>query len=58
MIKCIRDESGSFIPIHNIKYISGQQYSHYVHLGIEDERGGYKLSEIEYNKLINELEIL
>lgn len=58
MIKCIRDESGSFIPIHNIKYISGPQYSHYVHLGIEDEGGGYKLSETEYNKLINELEVL
>jgi len=57
-IKCVKTESGGYIPIHNILFISGPKYSHYVHVGMENEGIGYRLSDEDYNKLLKELNIL
>ncbi len=59
MIMCITTINGTIIPIHQIAKIAGQTSSHYIWTSADSEGSdGHKLNDAEYNKLLNELEIL
>lgn len=57
-IKCIVSDNGTIIPINNIAVISGKRYAHYIWTNIDVDGSGYKLSDEQYNALINELKML
>lgn len=61
-IKCIKADNGAIIPIHQIAYIAPPNCCHYIWTSADtygsNYNRGHKLSEEEYNKLLNELEII
>ena len=57
-IKCVVSENGTIIPINNIAVISGKYCSHYVWTNRDIGHEGYKLSDEQYDALINELKML
>ena len=58
-IKCIKSENGTIILIYQIAAISDPKSSHYIWTSKDIEGNtGYKLSDKEYKKLLNELDIL
>ena len=58
-IKCIISENGTIIPICNIALISPKNSSHYIWTNRDYEGvGGHKLSDTQYNALMEELKML
>lgn len=58
-IKCIKAENGTIIPIHQIAAISAPECSHFIWTTCDGEgSSGYSLSDKEYKKLLNELDML
>lgn len=57
-IKCIISVNGTIIPINNIAVISGKHNSHYIWTNKDVDSDGYKLTDEQYNALMNELEML
>ena len=59
-IKCIRTENGTIIPIHNIAIISGEKASYYIwtNANTDANDSGFKLSDSQYEALLEELELI
>lgn len=58
-LKCIRTENGTILPIQNIAAIAGEDSSHYVWTNRDTIGGtGYKLTDRQYNALLDEIEIV
>ena len=57
-IKCVVSDNGTIIPINNIAVISGKHCSHYIWTNKDSDHEGYKLTDEQYNALMNELKIL
>ena len=59
-IKCVKTENGTIIPIHQIAYIAPPDGCHYIRTSADTDRHeqAHLLSHEQYNKLLNELEML